>query len=187
MSIGVRILSDNLNGQLAEVLYFPDTGGTISLGNQFFPFDYVSDYFYGNYDCYVPTYGYSYVINVPGPTPTPSPTPTITPTNSVTPTVTPTNTTTPTHTPTSTLTPTPTLTRNYVGCEYYRLSNDSSTGTVIYSYVDCSGNLITGNSLLPRQVLQLCANKNTIVRTSGVNSLSITNLGFCPPTPTPSS
>jgi hypothetical protein len=109
MSIGVRILSNNLSGQTTNVTYFPDTGGTIDLGAQVFPFNYISSYYYGNYDCYVPTYGYNYIVNVPGPTPTP--TPTTTPTG-ITPTVTstPTNTPTPTLTQTPTNTPTPTIT-----------------------------------------------------------------------------
>jgi len=122
MAIGVRIFSDNLSGQTTDVLYLPDTGGTIDLGTQVFPFNYISSYYYGNYDCYVPTYGYTYTINVPGPTPTPTITPTmtstvtpsVTPTNTVTPSITPTNTSTPTNTPsvtpTTTLTPTNTST-----------------------------------------------------------------------------
>ena len=149
------------------------------------------------------------------PTPTPSVTPTntitpsVTTTNTVTPTVTPTNTITPTVTasvtpsntptntatitvtptktitPTKTNTPTPTPTKNYTGCQYYQLSNDSSLGNVIYSYIDCNGGLITGNILPPNPDILLCARKNSIIRTAGVNSLIITDLGLCPsPTPT---
>ena len=73
MALGVRILSDNLSGQTTNVTYFPDTGGTIDLGTQVFPFNYLSSYYYGNYDCYVPTYGYTYSLNIPGPTPSPTP------------------------------------------------------------------------------------------------------------------
>ena len=117
---GVSIFSDNLSGQTANVTFFPCSGGTISLGDQVFPFTYVSDYWYGTYDCYVSTYAYSYVVDVPCPSSTPTPTPTVTPTetisltptNTETPTVTPTNTETltPTPTPTNTETPTPTNT-----------------------------------------------------------------------------
>ena len=117
MAIGIRILSDNLSGQTTNVTYFPDTGGTIDLGSQVFPFNYISSYYYGNYDCYVPTYGYNYVVNVPGPTPTPTTTPTptltptgLTPTSTSTPTVTTTNTQTQTSTPTVTPTNTETQT-----------------------------------------------------------------------------
>jgi hypothetical protein len=110
---GVYISSVSLSGLTTEVTFFPQTGGTVvDLGNQVFPFSYVADYYYGTYNCYVPTYAYSYTIVVPEPTPTPTPTetstPTVTPTNTETstetstPTVTPTNTETPTITPTTT-------------------------------------------------------------------------------------
>jgi hypothetical protein len=121
MAIGVRILSDNLSGQTTNVTYFPDTGGTIDLGTQVFPFNYISSYYYGNYDCYVPTYGYNYVVNVPAPTPSPTetvtPTVTETPTNTPTPTVTETPTNTPTPTITETPTNTPTVTQTPTNTE----------------------------------------------------------------------
>jgi hypothetical protein len=102
---GVYISSVSLSGLTTEVTFFPQTGGTaVDLGNQIFPFSYVADYYYGTYNCYVPTYAYSYTIVVPAPTPTP------TPTETSTPTVTPTNTETPTTTPTNTPTITPTTT-----------------------------------------------------------------------------
>ena len=123
---GVSIFSDNLSGQTANVTFYPCTGGTISLGTQTFPFTYITDYWYGTYDCYVSTYAYTYVIDVPCPSPTPTPTqtqtpgltptptvtssPTQTPTPSVTIGLTPTATETPTQTPTLTQTPTPTVT-----------------------------------------------------------------------------
>jgi len=116
---GVSIFSDNLSGQTANVTFFPCTGGTISLGDQVFPFTYVTDYWYGTYDCYVSTYAYSYVVDVPCTSSTPTPTPTVTPTPTITasptiglPTSTPTSSETPTPTPsvTSSETPTPTPT-----------------------------------------------------------------------------
>jgi hypothetical protein len=110
MAIGVRILSDNLSGLTTNVTYLPVSGGTIDLGVQTFPFNYISDYYFGTYNCYVPTYAtmYSVVVPLPDVTPTPTTTQTPTPTN----TVTPTNTETPTQTqtPTNTETPTPTPT-----------------------------------------------------------------------------
>ena len=83
---GVYISSVNLSGLTTEVTFFPETGGPINLGNQVFPFTYISDYFYGTYNCYVPTYAYSYTVVVPGITPTPTATPTETPTVTPTPT-----------------------------------------------------------------------------------------------------
>jgi len=113
-----------------------------------------------------------------------TPTPTPTPTQTLTQTVTSTVTKTPTQTPT--ITPSVTSTINYQGCERYQLINDSILGSVIYSYIDCDGNLISGNILGPNPDFYLCAKKNSIVRTGGVNSLTIVDLGMCPsPTPTP--
>jgi hypothetical protein len=100
MAIGIRILSDNLSGLTTNVTFLPQSGGTISLGTQVFPFNYISEYVYGTYNCYVPTYGYTYSLDVLGPTPTPTVTSTTTPTT--TPTQTPTNTSTTTQTPTNT-------------------------------------------------------------------------------------
>ena len=78
---GVYISSVSLSGLTTEVTFFPQTGGTaVDLGNQVFPFSYVADYYYGTYNCYVPTYAYSYTVVVPAPTPTPTPTNTETPT-----------------------------------------------------------------------------------------------------------
>lgn len=104
MAIGVRILSDNLSGLTTDVVYLPQSGGTVNLGTQVFPFNYISEYVYGTYNCYVPLYGYTYTLDILAVTPTP--TPTNTPTNTQTPTITPTNTQTPTVTSTNTPTPT---------------------------------------------------------------------------------
>ena len=118
MAIGIRIFSDNLSGLTTNVTFLPQSGGTISLGTQVFPFNYISEYVYGTYNCYVPTYGYTYSLDVLGPTPTPTTTvtqtntstptetPTQTPTQTETPTPTPTNEETPTVTPTNTPSPT---------------------------------------------------------------------------------
>jgi len=107
---GISIFSNNLSGLTANVTFYPCSGGTIDLGQQTFPFSYETDYWYGTYDCYVPTYAFNYVLDVPCPTPTPTQTPTqtSTPTPTLTPTVTQTSTTTVTPTPSVTATQTPT-------------------------------------------------------------------------------
>ena len=102
---GVSIFSENLSGLTANVTFFPSSGGTISLGEQTFPFTNVSDNYCGTYDCYVPLYAYTYTVEVPCPTPTPTVSPSNTP--SETPTSTPPTTPTPTSTIGSTPTPTP--------------------------------------------------------------------------------
>ena len=101
---GVSISSENLSGVTTEVTFLPCSGGTISLGTQVFPFNYVNEYYFGTYNCYVPLYNYIYTVEVPCPSVTPTPTMTSTPT------VTPTNDETTTPTPTNTETPTPTNT-----------------------------------------------------------------------------
>ena len=82
----VTISSENLSGQTCNVVFMPDTGGTITLGPQVFPFTYYSTYVYGTYECYIPTYKCVYSVVVPGPTPTPTVSPTVTPTNTPSPT-----------------------------------------------------------------------------------------------------
>lgn len=91
MAIGVRILSDNLSGLTTNVTYLPESGGTIDLGVQTFPFNYISDYYFGTYNCYVPTYATTYSVEVPEPEADPTPTSTETPTPTVTPSSTPWN------------------------------------------------------------------------------------------------
>jgi uncharacterized delta-60 repeat protein len=93
MAIGVRILSDNLSGLTTNVTYLPESGGTIDLGTQTFPFNYISSYYWGTYNCYVPTYATTYSVVVPlsGETPTPTVTATQTPTPTITPSSTPWN------------------------------------------------------------------------------------------------
>ena len=95
---GASISSENLSGVTTEVTFLPCSGGTISLGTQVFPFNYVNDYYFGTYNCYVPLYDYVYSVEIPCPSATPTPTVTPTTTPTVTPTVT--STATPTGTPT---------------------------------------------------------------------------------------
>jgi hypothetical protein len=151
MAIGIRIFSDNLSGLTTNVTFLPQSGGTISLGTQVFPFNYISDYVYGTYNCYVPTYGYTYSLDVLGPTPTPTvtstttptTTPTNTPTKTTTPTNTPTQTTTPTNTPTntSTVTNTPTNTPTQTPTEIarYIFSNICHSESDVTGACDCLG------------------------------------------------
>lgn len=115
-----------------------------------------------------------------------TPTPTTTPTQTNTQTLTPSVTKTPTLTPS--ITPTITATQNFQGCEYYQLVNDSQKGDVYYSYVNCEGTLVSGNILPPGPDVYLCAKKNSVIRTGGVNSMTVIDLGLCPtstPTTTP--
>jgi hypothetical protein len=153
MAIGIRILSNNLSGLTTNVTFLPQSGGTISLGTQVFPFNYISEYVYGTYNCYVPTYGYTYSLDVLGPTPTPTvtstttptTTPTQTPTNTSTttntPTNTPTTTTTTTNTPTPTQTPTdtPTITPSPTEIVRYEFDNICHSESDVTGACDCLG------------------------------------------------
>ena len=109
----LKIVSTNYTGQSAVITYYPDTGGTINLGTQILPYDYVASYFYGTYSLFFPAFGSTctlFIESVVSPTPTPSITPSLTSTPSVTPSITPTSSVTPSITPTMSVTPTPTPT-----------------------------------------------------------------------------
>ena len=95
----LQLLTTNYSGQIANITFSPCSGGTINLGSQILPYDYVSEYVYGDYDLFFSAYNQTCYVSVPCPSPTPTETPTTTPT--------PTNTVTPTTTPTTTPTPSP--------------------------------------------------------------------------------
>ncbi len=52
MTTGVQISSDNFNGQIANITFYPDTGGTISLGANVLPYTTELEYIYGVYELY---------------------------------------------------------------------------------------------------------------------------------------
>jgi len=70
MSIGLRIISNNLIGKTASVTFTPATGGTAQdLGVQTIPFNNITPYPYGSYDINVLEYNYTYNFNAPAPAP----------------------------------------------------------------------------------------------------------------------
>ena len=80
---GIRISSNNFNGKSVEITFNPFSGGTINLGTQTIPYDYVSSNYEGDYSIYIPEYDKTCDLRVgvpPSPTPTPSITPSLTPT-----------------------------------------------------------------------------------------------------------
>ena len=105
----LKIVSTNYTGQSAVITYYPDTGGTINLGTQVLPYDYVAPYFYGTYSLFFPAFGSTCTLYVD----TPSVTPTVTPSVTLTPTMSVTPTPTPTPTITMSLTPTPSPTSSF--------------------------------------------------------------------------
>lgn len=63
MGIGIEISSVNFNNHLADITFYPDTGGTVSLGSHILPYIVELDYVYGSYQLYFPIddrtcYGY---------------------------------------------------------------------------------------------------------------------------------
>ena len=128
MATTVQILTTNYSGQTATITFSPCSGGTINLGSQVVPYNYVSDNYLGDYSLYFADFSQTCTFSIPcstaTPTPTvivatatPTPTPTETPipateTPTPQPTSTPTETpvpapATPTPAPTDTATPTP--------------------------------------------------------------------------------
>ena len=60
----MRISSINLSGNTSNVTFLPTSGGTVDLGTQTIPFDYISPNYQGTYQIYVPEYGYTYDVVV---------------------------------------------------------------------------------------------------------------------------
>jgi hypothetical protein len=84
----IEISSNNYIGQIADITFYPCSGGTTSLGEHVLPYTYQSTYYYGQYSLYFSAYNSTctYDIVCPSPTPTSTTTPTVTPTNTPTPT-----------------------------------------------------------------------------------------------------
>jgi hypothetical protein len=100
MSIQIQLQSTNYNGQLADITFYPCSGGSINLGYQIIPFTYTNDNYEGTYDLFFSAFSQTCQLIIACPTPTPTNTPTNTPTPTTTLTATPTETPTPTPTPT---------------------------------------------------------------------------------------
>lgn len=62
MSATVKLSSNNYSGKTADITFLPETGGTVSIGLQQIPFNYVTDYFYGTYNLYFSEYDYTCVF-----------------------------------------------------------------------------------------------------------------------------
>jgi len=86
---GIRISSNNFNGKSVEITFNPFSGGTIDLGTQTIPYDYISSNYEGDYSMYIAEYNKTCPLRV-GVPPSPTPSATSSPTPSITPTMTPT-------------------------------------------------------------------------------------------------
>jgi len=89
MAIQIQLQSTNYNGQLADITFYPCSGGTISLGYQTIPYTYTNDNYQGTYNLFFSAFSQTcqLVITCPTPTPTTTVTPTVTPTPTSTPAV----------------------------------------------------------------------------------------------------
>ena len=106
MGTQIVLTSPNYSGFVADITFYAQTGGTISLGSHLTPYTADLDYYYGTYQLCYSAFGYCCETTIVAPTNTP----TVTPTNTPTPSITATNTATPTCTPTDTPNATPTQT-----------------------------------------------------------------------------
>lgn len=129
MSNYILITTENYDGQMAQITFYPSAGGSINLGTVLLPYEYYTDDFYGKYIIYIPSEKATCEFRLI--TPTPTKTPTRTPTQ------------TPTNTPTNTQTPTvtPTVTSSAINCNCYVYSFTVQTPGYI-CYETCDGELI---------------------------------------------
>ena len=133
MGTQVILSSPNYSGFVADITFFAQTGGTISLGSHLTPYTVDLDYYYGVYQLCYSAFSICCSTTIVAPTTTttltatPTVTPTVTPTN--TQTQTPTNTTTRTQTPTTTQTQTPTTTTTLTA------TVTPTQSTVYYGYI----------------------------------------------------
>ena len=67
MAIGVKISSENLMGETVSIVFNPLSGGTIDLGVQTIPYNYINSVPYGTYLISSSTYNYVYTLNVTEP------------------------------------------------------------------------------------------------------------------------
>lgn len=66
--MGIRILSTNYNGYSTDITFSPATGGTQVINNAVIPYDFVTNYPYGDYSIYIPSFNNTCTLNVPVPT-----------------------------------------------------------------------------------------------------------------------
>jgi hypothetical protein len=142
MATTIQILTTNYSGETATITFSPCSGGTINLGSQVIPYNYVSENYLGDYSLYFSDYDQTCTFTIPCSTPTPTPTgdPTPTPTIVVTATPLPTGTATPTPTATD-VPPTPTPTATEVPIQSYAYQIDVS-GQYFDPYQACQNQVV---------------------------------------------
>jgi hypothetical protein len=73
MASTVVIGTNNYSGETANITFYPETGGTINVGSHIVPYNYITDYFFGNYQLYFSAHNFtcSFVISSSNPIPAP--------------------------------------------------------------------------------------------------------------------
>jgi hypothetical protein len=86
MGTQIILSSPNYSGYIADITFYAQTGGTISLGSHLTPYTVDLDYYSGTYQLCYSAFNYCCEVLIIAPTPTPTPTiPALTPTPTVTP------------------------------------------------------------------------------------------------------
>lgn len=70
MATILEILTTNYDGQIADITFYPCSGGSIRIGGVTLPYDYETEDYYGTYDIYLPNYNKTCSLNIPCPPPT---------------------------------------------------------------------------------------------------------------------
>ena len=65
--MGIRILSTNYSGYSTDITFSAATGGTQVITGATIPYDFVTDYPYGDYSIYIPSFNNTCTLNVPVP------------------------------------------------------------------------------------------------------------------------
>lgn len=73
MTSTVVIGTRNYSGETAEITFYPETGGTINVGIQVVPYNYSTDYFFGNYELFFSAYNFTCDFTISSSNPIPSP------------------------------------------------------------------------------------------------------------------
>jgi len=64
MAATIVIGTKNYSGETANITFFPESGGTISLGSHIVPYNYVTNYFYGTYELFFSAYNFTCSFNI---------------------------------------------------------------------------------------------------------------------------
>lgn len=73
MNSTVIIGTNNYSGKTAQIIFYPETGGTIHVGTHIIPYNYITNYFFGKYDLFFPEFNYTCTFTISSSSPLPVP------------------------------------------------------------------------------------------------------------------